>query len=273
LHHVLFCACLQVQLWWHTAERHAYMRETKSLPSAERQMEVPCAAGLIALNPERDNAYLDAARRRRMADLVLVERAHAIHACRPGDELWIATPAVLGASVDDALSVLEQVTRRGAVLRIAATGKMFTWHPEAASALALAIGEELRRAKTSTAREAAKAREARTRGEMKRSWDQAKAMWSDLQHTVKAISEATGIKVRTLYNAVERGELPPRQAQPFTGGPKVKRRGKRATDPKRPRADRVVLPAQRLIFSLAKSQDTPCAARWRRCENQYRLAQ
>jgi hypothetical protein len=210
------------------AERHAYMRDAKSLPPLDRQRQSLQAAGLTELNPARDRAYLDVPPRRRSADVVLEERARAIHACRAGDELWIAFPSVLGVSVDDALSVLDQITRRGAVLRVASTGGRYRFHPEAAEALAFAreIGEEARQNRTSKAREAAVARQVRTRAAERRAWDRAREMWGDLRFTVKQITAETGIKARTLYNAVERGDFPPRNAQPFTGGPSAKRRGK-----------------------------------------------
>jgi hypothetical protein len=208
--------------------QHFYMREGGTLPSLESQQASARAAGFTALDPDVDRAYLDKPRRRKADGPDFTQRDLAIRACRPGDELWVAAVRVLGGTTLDCLDALRLITERGAVLRIAETGEAFTWAPGAESALALAqrAEAETRANRTTRATAGAISRHERARAAEKRAWDRALVMWKDLRFTVAQITAETKIRPRTLYNAVERGDFPPRNAQPFTSGPKVKRRGR-----------------------------------------------
>lgn len=209
---------------------HSYTREGRSLPPVPDQQEMLRRAGVTALDTERDRAYLDKQPRRLADPPRYVERDNAIRACRPGDVLWVPYACTLGHNAQECLAALLLVTERGATVRVATTGETYTGHPAAAAAVAFALlaESEAKSLRMSKAQAAARKRTDRKKVEEKKVWDRAKAMWPDLRFTVAQITAETGIRPRTLYNAQDRGELPRRDAQPFSGGPLAKRKGPNA---------------------------------------------
>lgn len=104
-----------------------------------------------------------------------------VRACRPdhGDEVHVSHASVIADSVPIAFKRLGDLTARGAVLVVAASGKSYRWHPDAAGMAELAIEMErearrevARRGGEGFARKMAKKRraEAEKLREIKRRW-------------------------------------------------------------------------------------------------------
>lgn len=209
-------------------ETLVYLREAKGLPAVADQQEAIRAAGVPGVDPNRDRAYLDREpkRRRQGEDTGLPERDACIRAIRrgAGDRVYVAEPGVLAVSLDDALTVLRQITERGAVLHIVSSGQDYRWHEDAAQAIALAIhmAEEAQQRRTKLARASALERRRRLEAKAVDIWKEAKRLWKDDAVTVTVVSERTGLAPRTLYR-----RLGPKGTASFTGGPRPAGKGKR----------------------------------------------
>lgn len=196
----------------------------------EEQDAVLRAAGVEA---DGRRVYTDEKPRKRRGedDTSLPELECALMSRRaPGDELWVSHPCVFGTSEADVKLRLARLTRQGATLCIASTGGRYWFHPDAEPALKLAgeIVQDLTRWRTSPGRAGAARAKARTKEQQAQAWKRLREMWpASAGYTLAQIKAETGISPRTAYNAVERGELPAREAQPFTGGPKMKAKRRR----------------------------------------------
>lgn len=190
----------------------AYLQEHRSLCPLTEQRALLQTAGVL----EAAQVFTDPAPRRRSARRLLPQRDRAILLCAPGVRFWIATPAVLGVTTD-ALDALRRLSLQGAVLWVASTGRSYAWVPAAAPVTDLAgeIAAEAGARRSGAMSVAALAREARGRAANAAAWSEARAMWRDRRFTVEAIEGRTGLGKRALYHAVERGELPVRDAAEF----------------------------------------------------------
>lgn len=213
-------------------DRAIYRRGGKGLPSLEEQDAELRKAGVEA---DGGRIYTDEAPRKRRGpdDTPLPELEYALMSRRvPGDELelWVSHPCVFATSEADAKLRMARLTEQGATLCIASTGGRYRWHPDAAPALRLCgqIADDLVNWRTKPGREGAARKAARTKEQQAQAWKRLREMWpASAGFTLAQIKAETGISPRTAYNAVDRGELPPRDAQPFTGGPKMKAKHRR----------------------------------------------
>jgi hypothetical protein len=150
----------------------AYLRPTKLHPEGEQR---------LVLGDVPDEWYVDEKPKR--GPQVWFWRDKMIRACRQGagDEIHVSHASVIADSVTGALEKLAEITERGAVLVIASTGERYSWHPDAALGLKLALEmeREARRlvAKIGGDAHAKAAAERRARA-AKRSAE-IKAMWLD----------------------------------------------------------------------------------------------
>ncbi len=128
----------------------------------------------------------------------------AIAALQLGDELVIASAAVLGSTRNAVLRAIEAIGKRGATLYDASATQSVTWHPDALTVIAFA-----ERAESETRRRVtAKARErkvelgvtggAPTRLQGQR-LEQARERWADLSTSARQVAEEFEVGVRTLY--------------------------------------------------------------------------
>ncbi|MBX9594046.1 MAG: hypothetical protein K2X46_06760 [Roseomonas sp.] len=115
------------------SERLVYKCERKGLPSLAEQDATLRAAGLT--EAELADAYVDRGRPRQ-GEPAQPERDHIVGAARPGDEVWMARPAVVATTEDDALRFLARISEHGTVLCIASTGARYSAPPEAQEAVA-----------------------------------------------------------------------------------------------------------------------------------------
>jgi DNA invertase Pin-like site-specific DNA recombinase len=198
----------------------AYVRMSKVTPR-EPQEVVLRAAGFTDWS-DTGPVYVDEEPKRRAAGEGREWRARAIAACRQngGDEVWVATLGVWASTVADALSALEALTARGATLCVASTSRRYSFHPDAADALALAA--EIGAANQGVAAAAARASAAKRRAERTEDdadlWKKAERLWADPAVTVVKAAAETGIPLRTLYRHLGR-----KGTEPFVGG---RKRGK-----------------------------------------------
>jgi hypothetical protein len=173
--------------------RFSYIRPTKLHPEPEQRAAL---AGISF-----DEEYHDAKPRRGDPGWFWWEKL--VHACRPGegDEVHVSHASVIADSVPIALKKLGDLAARGAVLVVASTGKRYTWHPDAADALKLALEME-REARREVARrggegQARKAQERRKREARKLA--EAKRLWLDRSILVEEVYAKTGMTRHELY--------------------------------------------------------------------------
>jgi DNA invertase Pin-like site-specific DNA recombinase len=201
-------------------EKIVYLREAASLPTVEEQQALLRKAGVRAVNPASDRAYLDEAPRKRgKGRPEFSERPNALRAIRAGagDTFCVAVAAVLAVSVEDALPVLEAIAKRGASIFIASDG--LTVGPQDGPGmirLAQRIASEAAEFRTRKARAGA-ARAAKLGNDARRAaWALAAELWPQAEISVATIKARTGIGVSTLYRAQRDGLLPAREAQPLS---------------------------------------------------------
>lgn len=110
-------------------------------------------------------------------------REKVIRACRQGegDEIHVSHASVIADNVRTALEKLAEITERGAVLVVASTGKRYTWHPDAALGmeLALEMEREARRLVAKIGGDAAAKAAAERRERNAEKARQTKRMWLD----------------------------------------------------------------------------------------------
>jgi hypothetical protein len=175
-----------------------YIRLGKGLPSDADQRAALAATGLT--EEELAEAYVERVKRSAGEQpawdyLLMAVREDG----GEPDEVWIARPAILAASEQEARERLAMLTERGAVLRIASTGGRYRWHPDAAEAIRLAaeVRADERALVMAKARAGLKAlgRQHFT----PQQWKEAKALWADPDVTAEAAATRSGVGMRTLY--------------------------------------------------------------------------
>src|SRR5271168_650312 len=109
-----------------------YIRETAGLPSRKEQEAALRSAGIEDFGDEAP-VWIDKAMKRRPQPPkdAWPELTEALRALREGDELVIACAAAIGGSQGVILPILEAITKKGAVLFNAETGKSVSFHPDA----------------------------------------------------------------------------------------------------------------------------------------------
>lgn len=193
-----------------TKRRIGYIRLSRAGPSRKAQEEALCRSGFDEVSgrgPGREPIYVDAITRTstRPEDRS-PERAKAISALRPGDELVISTPSRLGSNRADVLRALEAIGAQRAALYVVSMKKAFTWTPEA-----LAIVEFATFVESENAAEVAKKMRTRKAELGSRSgpmpkliegtplWDQAQAAWADKCKSANQVAKEIGVSVPTLH--------------------------------------------------------------------------
>ena len=175
--------------------RVVYIRVAKGLPPETEQRAEMIAKG--AEPGEMADAWVDKGKPKPGEQR---QRDYMLGAIRPGDEVWISRPAIIGASEPDILDFLARMTEQGGVLYVASSGRRYRWHQDAADALRLAqdIKADERDAVMAKARGGIrKRRETLFSPEQ---WALAERLWHDHTVTAKGVQAATGINWSTLYH-------------------------------------------------------------------------
>jgi hypothetical protein len=174
--------------------KFAYIRPTKHLSEQEQR---DALAGITF-----DGWYVDEKPSR--GDPGWYWREMAILACRPGsgDEIHVSHASVIADSASQALDKLAEITARGAVLVVAATGRRYSWHPDAVEAMELAreMERETRRAVAKIGGNAYAKRQAEKREREARKMRKAERMWRDKSVSTAAVIEFSGLSRAELYN-------------------------------------------------------------------------
>ena len=117
--------------------------------AAGGQPEDEQQAALARIEVDPAAIYTDTpAKRRKEGQPPFPERERLIRSLRKGqgDVVAVAEEGTLGAAPDDTLRALAQIAERGAVLKVARTGKVYTFEPSAAQVFdLLRDGEHQRR--------------------------------------------------------------------------------------------------------------------------------
>lgn len=209
-----------------------YLRGGKGLPSIAAQQAALRADGNKHVEPSDDEhsgirVYMDAEpkRKKQATDDPLPKLTEAMRACRAGSTLRVSHLCIFAVTENDANGRLAMLAEKGVTLRVSSTGKEYRLDPAAAAGLALAseIGSDLAMWRTAAGRANAVEKARLTRAEQGAAWKMLRQMWPlSAGYTLAQIEAATGIKTRTAYNAVKRGELPKRDA--IAQPPRAKRR-------------------------------------------------
>lgn len=174
-----------------------YIRLAKGLPTEAAQRQALRDAGV----PEDAlaDAYVD---RVKLKPGELTAWAYLLGAVRDDgepDEVWIARPAILAATEQEARERLAAVAAQGGVLCVASTGRAYRWHPDAVEGIAFAsaVYADTRALVMQKARGGIKklGRQHYT----PQQWKEAKALWLDPDVTVEAAASRSGIGMRSLY--------------------------------------------------------------------------
>ena len=193
--------------------RLGYMREAPGLPSLKKQEDALLDAGIDDFSDDGP-VWIDRNPKRRKAGTVpLPELAEALRAMRPGDELVVANPAVLGGSRGQVFEVLQAIGKREGAVFDASTGQAIPWHPEA-----LALLDFCNRAETIT-RSASLAKARIRRAETGRlggtptkltgkAKEAALAIWLNPALTGDAAAEKIGISPSTAYRKLGNRDQP-----------------------------------------------------------------
>ena len=179
-----------------------YLRQGTYLPSIEEQQAIIRAVGIKGVDPERDQAWADLQpkRPRKGDDLGLPQRAWLLKAIRKGDRVVVAAPAILAASLTDAMPVLEVIAARGGTLFVAidstaiAPGDDVAW---------LRFGQRIERdaldRRTAAMRAGRAAKVRRTAEQQAAARALARELWTRPEVSVAQIEARTGISSPTLY--------------------------------------------------------------------------
>ena len=203
-----------------------YMREAAGLPARKAQEEALRSAGIESFGEEAP-VWLDLNPKRRKkaaAPDPLPELAEALRAMRPGDELVVANPAVLGGSRGAVFEVLQAIGRRQGAVFDASTGQTIPWHPEALALLDFcARAETLTRSFALTKARKRRAELGRTGGPAvkldkekdPKAYAAALKIWLNLDLTGNQAAAQIGVSPSTCYR-----KLPNREAPIFGRKPK-----------------------------------------------------
>lgn len=188
--------------------RLVYICDRKGLPKPAAQRAALAEAGIT--EEEMAEAYVDRLTRAGPQ----VERDHIVGAARPGDEVWVARPAVVATTDTEALRFLARISEHGAVLCIANTGARYSAPPEAqdavASGLRLAadIKADERRAVLERARKGLRGKPAGKPKISPERLEAARAVWFDHAISGEDAATRTGIGKRTLHRYFGKRETP-----------------------------------------------------------------
>ena len=200
-----------------------YTREAAGLPSRKMQEDALRAAGIEDFNDEGPVWHDKNPKKRKQSPGAepLPALAEALKAMRPGDELVVANPAVLGGSRGQVFEVLQAIGKRQGAVSDASTGQAIPWSPEA-----LAVVDFCNRAETLT-RSFALAKARVRRAELGRTGgtptklvgkakEAALAIWLDPALTGDQAAEKIGISPSTAYR-----KLGPRDQPLFGRKPRI----------------------------------------------------
>lgn len=182
--------------------RRGYIRLDKAGPAREAQEAALRAAGLDDFGQDGP-VYLDPAppKRPKPGAIALPARAEAILSLRPGDELVIHSAGRLGATRDDALAALAQVTAQDAAVWDCEAGLAVRYHPDAQAAAEFAARAERqgKRERAARARQGITIRPGRNvvlTGKLKQ---EAQGLWTNPETTARQVADAVKVSERTLY--------------------------------------------------------------------------
>lgn len=126
-----------------------------------------------------------------------------VRACRPGsgDEIHVSHASVIADSVPIALKRLGDITAREATLVIASTGRRYSWHPDAAQAMELAMemAAEARRLVAKIGGDAFAKNAAVRRERQAKRWLDVERMWRDPNVGTAVVVEFAGVSRNALY--------------------------------------------------------------------------
>jgi hypothetical protein len=191
------------------------MRDAAGLPGRKAQEEALRGAGLDDFGDEGPVWHDKNPKKRKQSASMdpLPELALALRAMRPGDELVVANPAVLGGSRGQVLEVMQAVGKRAGAVFDASTGQTVAWNPEA-----LVLLDFCNRAETIT-RSAALAKARVRRAELGRTGgtptkltgkakEAALAIWLNPELTGNQAAEKIGISPSTAYRKLGSRDQP-----------------------------------------------------------------
>jgi len=133
----------------------------------------------------------------------LRERFEAIRTLRPGDELVVVAPEVLGrsqAEILEALAEAHRVSKGGAAIRDLSSGEVVRWHPDVQGPLDFVArgAANLLQRRTSAAGKAS-ARGGRKPALQGKTKALAKADWLDPSIPPMVVAAKYGVTIKTLY--------------------------------------------------------------------------
>lgn len=190
--------------------RHGYILVTKSGPSPEAQRAALSAAGVGPTASVQSDAVASPERTQQTAADLTGRRA-AIKMLEKGDELVVATPGCLGVSTADILSVLRQVSARGASVFVASRQERIACTPEALAVVALCEEAAAERRKAHAARMRQAIREGKDVkvGRNPITLDaRAREIWADPTKSAAEAAAAIGVSARTLYRRLGPKDAP-----------------------------------------------------------------
>ncbi len=135
----------------------------------------------------------------------LKERQYATRTLRPGDELVIVAPEVLGrnqAEILEAMSEVHRISDGGAVIRDLSTGETVAWTPDVQGPLdfvARGVASLMTR-RNRAGNEASRTRSGRKKALQGRKHAEAKADWHNPDLSGPQVAEKHGVSVQTLHS-------------------------------------------------------------------------
>jgi hypothetical protein len=183
-----------------------YLRPSKSGPSILEQKTALEAAGVKVSNPDAVYEEPEAKPRRQAT---FDQRLDGRVALRAKDVLVIHSAPRLGATEAEIRAAAVAVSAKGAVIYDCATASEIRFHPDAGKLLAWAQeGAELAaKERLAKSRQAITKRGAPPKALRGTKLTRAKALWADLDRSVKSIAKELDVAPRTLYR-----HLPKRRA-------------------------------------------------------------
>ncbi len=135
----------------------------------------------------------------------LAELAEAVRTLRPGDEIVVVAPEVLGrtqAEILAAMTDIHRLTKGGAAIRDLSTGEAIRYHPDMHGPLdfvargAAALGKR----KMTAANEASRTKSGRKKALVGKRKAAAEKDWRDMSLTGPQVAEKYGLSVQALHN-------------------------------------------------------------------------
>lgn len=187
---------------WKIDVQIAYILVTKAGVARPEQERMLGEVGITSVG-EDDPVYVDdiTDRRRSRGSEDLRARAMLVRAIRPGDEIVVATPGCLGLSGSDILTIIREIGAKGGYVRVAATGDLVRWHPDAIAVLQFCdeAGAEVSAARTSRMRKSLATAGTKTGPRAAPISAHVRALWTGTNTPVAEIAREAGLTSRTLY--------------------------------------------------------------------------